>query len=411
MHESTARYRVVCMGRRSGKSWMAAHEILPWLLTPNTRGWIVAPNYNLGQKVAREVKRVIMTQLKLPIESKKEISGDLYFMRLAGLNSELSVKSADAPDSLIGEGIDYLVMDEAALIPKNTYEMYLRPTLADRKGWALFTSTPRGFNHFESWFRYGQDKKYPEWDSWQVPSWDSPYFKDDIEELKRTLTHETFLQELGSEFTSFAGKVYPFDRTTQIQKNLKYNPALPTYIGIDFGYRHSFAIVVQCDTSGPGLPTVYQIDEVSMKNVKTEDFAKVVSQLPYHITAYYGDPAGIGTNMQTGMSDFQVFHKQFGIRIHSRRDKLSRDIPNRVSHVRRWFEDANGEPHFFVAARCKESIQSYENYRYPTHKEDQALKEVPLKDGRFDHCCDALAYFFVNYSPIKSNKAGTIDWL
>ncbi len=104
MHESKARMRVVCMGRRSGKSWMAAHEILPWLLTPNTRGWIVAPNYSLGQKVAREVKKVIMTQLKLPIDSKKEISGDLYFMRLAGLNSELSVKSADAPDSLIGEG-------------------------------------------------------------------------------------------------------------------------------------------------------------------------------------------------------------------------------------------------------------------------------------------------------------------
>lgn len=302
-------------------------------------------------------------------------------------------------------------MDEAALIPKQTYEMYLRPTLADRQGWALFTSTPRGFNHFEQWYRYGKDKNYPEWESWQVPSWESPYFKDDIEELKRTLTHETFLQELGSEFTSFAGKVYPFDRQTQIQKNLKYNPALPTYVGIDFGYRHSFAVVLQCDTSGPGLPTVYQIDEVSMKNTKTEDFGKMISQLPYHVTAYYGDPAGIGTNLQTGMSDFAVFSKQFGIRIHSRRDKLSRDVANSVSHVRRWFEDANGESHFFVASRCKESIQSYENYRYPTHKEDQALKEVPLKDGRFDHCADALRFFFVNYSPIKSNKAGTIDWL
>tara|TARA_Y100000034_G_scaffold87005_1_gene104295 strand:- start:244 stop:561 length:318 start_codon:yes stop_codon:yes gene_type:complete len=81
---------------------MAAHELIPWLLTPNTRGWIVAPNYSLGQKVAREVKRMVQTQLKLPIDSKKEHSGDLYFMRLSGLNSELSVKSADSPDSLIG---------------------------------------------------------------------------------------------------------------------------------------------------------------------------------------------------------------------------------------------------------------------------------------------------------------------
>ena len=130
-----------------------------------------------------------------------------------------------------------------------------------------------------------------------------------------------------------------------------------------------------------------------MKNVKTEDFGKVISSyhtILQHTTAI---EAGIGTNLQTGMSDFSVFSKQYGIRIHSRRDKLSRDIPNSVSHVRRWFEDANGDPHFFVATQRKESIQSYENYRYQTHKEDQALKEVPLKDGRFDHCADALRFF------------------
>ena len=135
------------MGRRSGKSYMAAHEIMPWLLTPNTRGWIVGPNYSLANKIAREVKRIVITELRLPLDSKKEISGDLYYMKLAGLNSEIVVKSADATDSLIGEGIDYLIVDEAALIPQNVYEMYLRPTLSDREGWALFISTPRGFNY------------------------------------------------------------------------------------------------------------------------------------------------------------------------------------------------------------------------------------------------------------------------
>ena len=92
------------MGRRSGKSWMAAHEVMPWLLTPNSRGWIVGPNYALAQKVAREVKRMVMMHLQLPLETKKEINGDLYSMKLAGLGSELVVKSADAADSLIGDG-------------------------------------------------------------------------------------------------------------------------------------------------------------------------------------------------------------------------------------------------------------------------------------------------------------------
>jgi hypothetical protein len=77
---------------------------MPWLLTPNTRGWIVAPNYSLAQKVAREIKRMVIVDLKLPVTAKKEISGDLYLLRLAGLNSELVIKSADSPDSLIGDG-------------------------------------------------------------------------------------------------------------------------------------------------------------------------------------------------------------------------------------------------------------------------------------------------------------------
>tara|TARA_R100001530_G_scaffold972_1_gene1713 strand:- start:52 stop:309 length:258 start_codon:yes stop_codon:yes gene_type:complete len=73
-------------------------------LSPGTRGWIVAPTYDLADKIARIIKEDLLVRLKLPVESKKEISGQLYYMKLAGLNSELWVKSADAPESLLGEG-------------------------------------------------------------------------------------------------------------------------------------------------------------------------------------------------------------------------------------------------------------------------------------------------------------------
>tara|TARA_R100001510_G_C7564322_1_gene143188 strand:- start:332 stop:703 length:372 start_codon:yes stop_codon:yes gene_type:complete len=122
-----------------------------------------------------------------------------------------------------------------------------------------------------------------------------------------------------------------------------------------------------------------------------------------------GDPAGAGSNLQTGLSDFQVFAK-FGMRIRSRKDRLSRDVINSISHARRWMEDANGEKHFFVAKRCKKSIQSYENYRYPDHKKDQQLKEMPLKDGVNDHIADCYRFMICNLFPIKSRQAGMIDW-
>lgn len=49
--------------------------------------------------------------------------------------------------------------------------------------------------------------------------------------------------------------------------------------------------------------------------------------------------------------------------------------------MRTWFEDAAGNPHFFVDSKCKRFISSFENYRYPEKKKDQRLKEEPLKDA------------------------------
>lgn len=398
------------MGRRSGKSWSAAHEILPWLLTPNTRGWIVGPNYSLANKIAREVKRVVMTQLKLPILSKKEISGDLYYMKLAGLNSELSVKSAENADSLIGDGVDYLVIDEAALIPRSTFEMYLRPTLADRQGWCLFTSTPRGFNYLHKLYEYGQSKDHPDWESWTFPSTLSPYFKDDVEELKRTLTKETFNQEILCSFQSYSGKVFPMDRNIHVSDAIQYDPKLPVYVGLDFGYRHSAAVIVQLHNRTNNFADVHQIDEISLKNIKTDDFAKALKKLPYEYTGIWGDPAGSGTNLQSGISDIAVF-KKHGLRVNIRRDAITRNVVSGVSHVRRWFEDANGDPHIFINPKCKDSIQAYENYHYPEHKENSALRHEPLKDGKFDHHCDSLRFLLTNLFPMRSRTAGVIDYV
>jgi len=411
IHSSTARFRINCQGRRSGKSHAAAYEILPWLLTPNTRGWIVSPSYNLSQKIARIIKEDIMVKLKLPIEFKKEISGDLYYLKLAGLNSELSIKSADSAESLIGDGVDYLIIDEAAALPnKLIWEQYLRPTLSDRHGWCLMVSTPRGYNWWHKIWDRGNSDEFPDWECWQHPSNESPFFKDNIEDLKKELTHETYLQEYEARFCSYSGKVYQFDRSTNILPDLKFDPAFSTYVSIDFGYRRPGVVVFQVDYKAKGLPTIYQIDEIALKeNIKTDDLADMVKRLPYPIVSYFGDPAGGGTASQSGISDIECFRRK-GMYVRFKRDSVTRNVVNGVSHVRRWFEDANGDTHFFVASKCKGSIQSYENYRYPENRSDQRIKEEPLKDGVYDHICDALRYGICNLFPIKSRMAGVIDW-
>ena len=166
IHTSNARFRVNIQGRRSGKSFSAAKEVEPWILTPNTRGWIVAPTYELCDKIARIIKEDLLLKLQLPVAAKKEISGILYYFKLAGLNSEVWIKSSDNPDSLVGEGLDWLILDEAAKIKRIIWEQYLRPTLSDRNGWTLFTTTPEGFNWLHDLYVRGQSDEHPDWDSW-----------------------------------------------------------------------------------------------------------------------------------------------------------------------------------------------------------------------------------------------------
>jgi hypothetical protein len=409
IHSSNSRFRVNIQGRRSGKSFGAAREILPYLLTPNTRGWIVAPNYDMCDKIARILKQDVIMTLRLPVAAKKEISGQLYYIKIAGLNSELSIRSADNLDSLVGEGLDYMVIDEAASIKKITWEQYLRPTLSDRNGWALFTSTPRGFNWlYDLWVR-GGDPEFQDWESWQHPSTDSPYFLDDVDQIKKELTYETFAQEYLASFETYAGKCFPMQREVHVQKELEYNPDLPIYCSIDFGYRMPAVGWFQVDDRYD-KPKVYVIDEICHEeNIKTEVLAEMIKAKRYPTIAYYGDPAGGGVQAQSGIGDIEQFRRK-GIRVRYKTDRLSRNIASGVSMVRSWFEDSDGEPHIFFSERCKGAIESVDNYRYPEKKGDQRLKEEPLKDGRNDHFCDAMRYFFVNRFGIKRRQAGVINW-
>ena len=70
--------------------------------------------------------------------------------------SEVRGKTADNPVSLLGEGLDWLIVDEAARMKPMIWESHLSQRLIDKRGWALLISTPRGKGWFFDLFRRGQ---------------------------------------------------------------------------------------------------------------------------------------------------------------------------------------------------------------------------------------------------------------
>ena len=111
------------------------------------------------------------------------------------------VRSADDPQSLRGEGLDLAVLDECAYIRQAAWFEALRPTLSDRKGGALFISTPHGINWFRDLWLRGQDDAFPAWQSWTFKTSDNPYIdKAEIEDARRTLLSRIFRQEYEADF-------------------------------------------------------------------------------------------------------------------------------------------------------------------------------------------------------------------
>jgi len=60
-----SRFKVLACGRRWGKTLLTSLIALAVLMQMNRRVWIVAPSYDLCEKVFRELYHILVTQLKI----------------------------------------------------------------------------------------------------------------------------------------------------------------------------------------------------------------------------------------------------------------------------------------------------------------------------------------------------------
>ena len=405
--KDTARFFVMVCGRRFGKTTSSAMEATYYASQPNKKIWLVGLSYDKADLMFREVWQKMVIGRSQDIERASEKDRFIKFK----WGTTVEAKSADNPDSLVGEGLDLLIMDEVAKMKRKIWDMYLSPTLSDRKGKAIFITTPEGFNWIYDLFLLGKTDDL--WESHQAPTWDNhivfPDGKKDsfLIERKRNMSKELYEQEYGAMFTSFEGRVYPFDRNLDMGE-FPYNPNYPTFCSIDFGFRMPAVLWFQTHVVG-GLTHITVIDEIVHKaNLKTDEFAEMISAKRYNVREYYGDPAGMQAQGQSGLGDIEIFRRK-GIHVRSIRDKVSRSIASGVSHVRGFIENAQGQRFVHVNKKCMGLAEDLENYRYPYSGEGKDLKPDPVKDGRHDHSMDAFRYFFLNRFPIRQRELGVIS--
>jgi Terminase large subunit, T4likevirus-type, N-terminal len=149
------RFRVLVAGRRFGKTFLALTELVQAAWEPGRMAWYVAPTY-------KQAKRIAWGRLKAltkPYWAGAPNETDLSVRLTTG--GTIALRGANDYDSLRGEGLDFVVLDEFASMQPAAWSQVLRPSLSDRQGKALFIGTPQGYNHFYE--LYEKAKSQPDW--------------------------------------------------------------------------------------------------------------------------------------------------------------------------------------------------------------------------------------------------------
>jgi len=154
---------VICAGRRWGKSAICGYAVARKFLRlwkevsegkrDSIKIWIVAPTYELSRKVYAYVVKFL---LKVDPKIKRFMTDRPAPQIKLSEGIWIQCKSTTEPQSLLGEELDMLVLDEAACISKRIWFDYLIPTTMskDRNCQSFFISTPRGKNWFyDLWMR------------------------------------------------------------------------------------------------------------------------------------------------------------------------------------------------------------------------------------------------------------------
>ena len=245
VHNSDARFKVLSAGRRWGKTRLGVNECID-AAVKGGRAWWVSPTYKTSEVGWRPLR-----QIARKIPGAEVRLGDRQ-VNLPG-GGFVAVRSADNPDSLRGEGLDFVVMDECAFMQREAWTEAIRPALSDRQGKALFISTPKGRNHFWELYQKGINSEEG-WQSWTFPTISNPFIQaSEIEAAKRDLPEMIFRQEYLAEFIDDSGGVFRRVQDAAVLEPQEPDANKQYVAGVDVASSIDFTVVSIMDVKSKEL--------------------------------------------------------------------------------------------------------------------------------------------------------------
>jgi hypothetical protein len=240
--KALARFSVLEIGRRWGKTTYGRVKAMRRAIRRGKVGWF-APTYKYLADPMRDIERALA-----PVTARMDRVEKRLELVTHGVIDFWSLEDVDA-----GRGRDYdlIVVDEAGFVP-NLLEWWrnaARPTLADRKGSALFLGTPKGTGDFHRLFTEAEGDTTGTMRAFRIGTRQNPHIDpDEVEAARRTLPPEVFAQEYEGIPAEDGGNPFGLDAIRACIGPMSV--AAPAHWGVDLAKSQDYTVAVAIDRDG-----------------------------------------------------------------------------------------------------------------------------------------------------------------
>ena len=423
VHRERRRYTLLLTHRRFGKTVCAVCELLRRALKygHTRRAWragYVAPFLKQAKKNTWDYLKFFAGAVPGASFNETELRCDLPN------GARISIDGADNPKGLRGGYFDDLIIDEAADISRSFWTLVLRPMLADRQGWVMFTGTPQGMNNllYDVYQQALADREADEesggaaspagsvrperaeraqsqWACFVFKASETGYLDEaELARARADMSEDEYNQEFECSFAAAVRGAYWSREIDALEAagrvgRVPFEPELEVYTAWDLGMDDAMSIwFFQIERGGSsGQWRVFDYYEHSGEGL--EHYADIVlCRNPGHwsygqkrrYARHIGPHDIMVRELGTGKSRFEVA-RSFGIRF-----APCRNLPviDGINAVRRQLAFCR-----FDAERCREGLLALRQYR-KSYNEKMDMYGKPVHDWT-SHPSDAFRYAVV----------------
>lgn len=370
--DSTARYKILRCGRRTGKTYFIIIDSLSLcLLYPNISIAYVGLTYGHAKDVVWE------DYLKLagPLVEYKN-SQELLIKFHNG--SRIKLYSWDSVDNMLGKKYHKVYLDEAA-VAKNLSKAWsdvIEPTLLDYKGEAWFTSMPRGKGQFKAFIDDSKNKS--DWQDFHFTSYDNesiPDVKHELDEKRKHIAPSVFAQQYLAEFTDLEGRIYTEFKRDDAVPECPFTPERYGF-SVDFGYNHPLAAYVYALDKDDNI---FVMRELYMRKLDDQMRLRAIKELT----------SGIDIDIAVADSEDPIAIEQLNRELPFFLEPAKKGRDSVISGINT-VKSAFHSNRLKISDKCVNLIDELETYSWKLNKEGTETDQ-PIKEN--DDACDSMRYF------------------